>query len=162
MNCKIGSISLLGIIFAIISTSAYSQEENHNHDHHMYEIGVANSCVFFVGEKEFAYGLHIHLVRNIKHSKFGYGIAYERIFDEHKHNTVGIVGSYVPFKTMHLNIAPGIAFEDSEPSDFKFSFHAETSYDFNLGNFHIGPLLEFAFDAEDYHISLGLHIGYGF
>jgi hypothetical protein len=138
MNSKIGLKSLLLIVFGI------------------------NSFVYFIGEKEIAYGLHLHLVRNIKHSKFGYGLAYERIFDEHKHNTIGIVGSYNPFKSLHINLAPGIAFEDSEPSDFKFAFHAETSYDFTLGNFHIGPLLEFAIDPEDFHISFGLHIGYGF
>jgi hypothetical protein len=162
MNCKIGLKSLLAIVFGIISISAYSQEENHDHDHHNYELGVANSLVYFAGEKEFAYGLHIHLVRNIKHSKFGVGLAYERIFDDHKHNTIGVVGSYNPLKSWYINIAPGITFEDSEPSVLKFAFHAETLYDFNIGKFHIGPLLEFAVDSEDYHFSLGLHIGFGF
>ncbi len=162
MSYKIGLKSLLVIVLGIISASVYSQEENHNHDHHIHELGVANSFVYFAGEKEYAYGLHVHWVRNLKHSKFGYGFAYERIFDEHKHNTIGVVGSYNPIKSLHINIAPGIAFEDSEPTVFKFAFHVETSYDIELGNFHIGPLLEFAFDPEDYHFSLGLHIGYGF
>jgi len=153
---------LLGIIFGLVSSSAYSQEENHNHDHHLYELGVANSLVYFVSEKESAYGLHLHLIRNIKHSKFGYGVSYERIFDEHKHNTIGIVGSYNPIKPLHIDVSPGITFEDSEASELKFAFHAETSYNFDLGSFHIGPLLEFAIDPEDYHISLGLHLGYGF
>ncbi len=162
MNSKNGINSVLLILFGLLTTSIYSQEINHNHDHHKYEIGLANSIVYFVGEKEYAYGLHLHLVRNIVHSKFGYGLAYERVFDDHKHNTIGIVGSYNPFKSLHINIAPGIVFEDSEPSDLKFALHAETSYDFELKNIHIGPLLEFAFDPEDYHISLGLHIGFGF
>lgn len=157
-----GIKSFLVIIFGLITASIYSQEMNHNHDHHKYELGVANSLVYFAAEKEYAYGFHLHLVRNITHTKFGYGIAYERIFDEHKHNTIGIVGSYNPFKSLHINIAPGIAFEDSEPFDLKFAFHAETSYDFELGNIHVGPLLEFAFAPDDYHISFGLHVGYGF
>ncbi|MEE4177111.1 MAG: hypothetical protein V2I46_06330 [Bacteroides sp.] len=162
MNWKIGFKALAVIAFGIISTTVYSQEENHNHDHHKYELGLANSLVYFAGEKEFAYGLHIHLVRNINHSKFGLGLAYERIFDEHKHNSIGVVASYNPLKSWHINIAPGIAFEDAEPSDLKFAFHAETIYDFDIGNFHIGPLLDFAVDPEDYHFSFGLHIGYGF
>ena len=160
MNCKIGLKLFLVLLFGLITTSIYSQETDH--DHHKYELGVANSLVYLAGESEYAYGFHLHLVRNIKHSKFGYGIAYERIFDEHKHNTIGVVGSYNPIKPLHLSIAPGVSFEDPEPSDLKFAFHAEASYDFDLGDFHVGPLLEFAIDPEDYHISLGLHIGYGF
>lgn len=162
MNSKIGKKSLVVIICVIITSSIYSQEINHNHDHHKYELGLANSVVYFTKEKEIAYGLHIHLIRNIEHSKLGFGLAYERIFDEHKHNTIGLVGSYNLFESLHISLAPGVTFEDVEPSELKFAFHAETVYDFDLGNFHLGPMLEFAFDPEDYHISLGLHIGYGF
>ncbi len=162
MNYKIGLKLFLVLLFGLITTSIYSQETEHEHDHHKYELGVANSLVYFDGENKFAYGFHMHLVRNIIHSKFGYGIAYERIFDEHKHNTIGTVGIYNPIEPLHISITPGVSFEDSEPSDLKFAFHAEASYDFDLGDFHIGPLLEFAIDPEDYHISLGLHIGYGF
>ena len=162
IKSKIEMKLLLVLIFGLIANSVCSQEINHNHHHHKYELGLANSLVYFAGENEYAYGLHLHLVRNIVHSKFGYGIAYERVFDEHRHNTIGIVGSYNPISTLHINIAPGLAFEDSEPSDFKFAFHAEASYDFELGFLHVGPLLEFAYDPEEYHISLGLHIGYGF
>ena len=174
MKNKIQLKALLLILFGIISISAYSQEKHHDrehdhdhdhdhdHPHHLYELGVANTLVYFAGENEFAYGLHFHLLRNIKHSRFGFGLMYERIFDEHGHNTIGVVGSYNPFRSLHINIAPGIAFEDEEPSDLKFAFHAETIYDFHIGRFHIGPLLEFAVDPEDYHLSLGLHIGYGF
>ena len=162
MNSKNRLKLFVVIFFGLITTSIYGQEVNHDHDHHKYELGVANSLVYFAGEDEYAYGFHLHLVRNISHSKFGYGIAYERIFDKHKHNTIGIVGSYIPFKSLHISIAPGVSFEDAEPSELKFAFHTEASYDFDLWNFHVGPLLEFAFDPEDYHISLGLHIGYGF
>lgn len=162
MKRKIKLYALLLIVSGIFSTSVYSQEINHNHDHHKHEFGVANSMVFLAKEKEIAYGLHLHLVRNIEHSKFGFGIAYERIFDEHKHNTIGIVGSYNPFKLLHISLTPGVSFNDNESSDLKFAFHAETSYDFNLGNLHLGPMLEVAFAPDDYHISLGLHIGFGF
>jgi hypothetical protein len=154
--------TLLLIFFVIICTSVYSQEEKHDHIHHIYEIGVANSVVYFFVEKELAYGLHFHVVRNVKNTKFGYGFAYERIFDEHKHNTIGVVGSYNPMKSWNMNVSPGISFEDSEPSVLKFALHLETSYNFEVGRFHIGPLVEFAIDPDDYHFSLGLHIGLGF
>ena len=31
-----------------------------------------------------------------------------------------------------------------------------------IKNIHIGPALEFAYEPEDFHISLGIHLGYGF
>lgn len=162
MNFKIALKIFLTILFGIISSNTYSQDENHNHDHHRNELGVANSLVYFAKEKEVAYGFHLHLIRHIEHSKFGFGIDYERIFDEHKHNTVGFVGSYNPLESLHISLSPGITFEDKELSELKFAFHTEASYGFNLRNFHVGPVIGYAFDPEDNHFSLGLHIGYGF
>lgn len=162
MKCHIEYKKLSLILLVAFTTNLYAQEEHHSHDHHKYELGLANTSVYFVNEKELAYGLHIHLVRNIQHSKFGVGLGYERIFDKHKHNTFGLVTSYNPFGGLHISLSPGVTFEDHDPSVVKFAFHAETTYGFNVGDFHLGPMLEFAYDSEDYHISLGLHIGFGF
>ncbi len=138
------------------------QTDESHHEHHKNEIGIANAPVYFIKEKEFAYGLHTHYIRNIKSSKFGVGLGYERIFDKHKHNTIGIVGSYRPTERLELNLSPGITFEDGESSTMNFALHFETAYEFEINDFHIGPVFEIAYDPEDYHISLGLHIGYGF
>lgn len=139
--------------------SSYSQD--HKHDHHN-EIGVAHAPVYFVNEKEVAYGLHLHLVHYGHESNFGIGLGYERIFDEHKHNTMGIVFSYRPISRWTVNLAPGITFEDAEKDNINFALHLESAYEWSLGDFHIGPAFELAYDPEDYHISLGLHLGYGF
>jgi hypothetical protein len=40
--------------------------------------------------------------------------------------------------------------------------HIETVYEFEINDFHIGPVLGLGYDPEDYHIGLGLHLGYGF
>ena len=152
------------LIFFLISFSvkSYAQEEHHHHVHdHNFEFGLANSVVYFVNEKEIAYGLHFHLVKRIAHSKFGFGLGYERIFDEHKHNTIGIVGAYNPIYNLHLAISPGVAFEGSGLEHPRFAIHFESVYDWQIGEIHLGPLLEFAYDQEDYHISLGIHIGFG-
>lgn len=156
--------SLLFLLIAlgqILIAQNYEPTEHH-HQHHKNEIGVANAAVYFVNEREFAYGLHIHYVRSIKETRFGLGLGYERIFDEHKHNTVGIVGSYRPTNRIGIQLSPGITFEDSENSNVNFALHFETSYEFEINAFHIGPVFEFAIDPEDIHLSLGLHIGYGF
>jgi len=165
---------LLIVTLIIIGiTPIYAQKNEHEHDHdehdhemhdhsmHTSEIGIANSIVFFPSENETAYGLHLHYVRTLKHTNFGIGIGYERIFDEHGHNSLGIVGAYRGCKNFVFSLSPGVAFEDEHPSELNFTMHTEVSYDFSLKHIHLGPLVEFAVDKEDYHISFGLHIGFG-
>ena len=82
-------------------------------------------------------------------------------FDEHRHNTFGLVTTYRPIDRLNLNVSPGLTFEDGN-SKVNFALHLETSYEFEINDFHIGPVLEFIYDPEDVHISLGLHVGYGF
>ena len=155
------STVILALFSTLVGFNSFSQEDDHdcNHEHHKNEIGVANSPVYFIKEKEISYGLHIHYVRNI--SKFGLGLGYERIFDEHKHSTYGIVLMYRPIERLSFNFSPGVSFEAESTSGI-FAFHIESAYEFEINDFHIGPAFEFAYDAEDMHISLGLHIGYGF
>ena len=52
--------------------------------------------------------------------------------------------------------------EDEEPSVLLFALHLEASYEWEIGDVHLGPVVEYAYDEEDAHISLGLHIGIGF
>jgi len=139
-----------------------TKEAEHHHDHHKNEIGIANSPVYFINEKELAYGLHLHYVRAIRDTKFGVGLGYERIFDEHKHNTIGVVGAYSPVEQVTLNLSPGVSFEDAAGSAVHFACHLEATYNIEIKNVHLGPVIEFAYDEEDYHISLGLHVGFGF
>lgn len=158
------TLTFLSAIFSLnilAQTSEHLDEHLDNHDHHKNEIGVANSPVYFIKEKIFSYGLHLHYVRKISKSKFGLGLGYERIFDEHKHNTFGLVATYRPIEKLSLNVSPGLTFENNSPNA-NFALHLETSYEFEIKNFHIGPAFEVAYDPEDFHISLGLHIGYGF
>lgn len=87
-------------LFSLLPISLLSQDEhdhsghNHGHSNHRNELEVATSPVYFVKEEEFSFGLHLHYVRQIKDTKFGIGAGYERIFDEHLHNTFGIVANF--------------------------------------------------------------------
>lgn len=154
----------VAIIFSQVlcaQTEEHTHDEGERHDHYKNDIGLANSAVYFLKEKVFAYGLHIHYVRAIPKSKFGLGLGYERIFDEHKHNTIGVVIAYRPVHELTLSISPGLAFEDVDP-ETGFALHLEATYGFEIGPIHLGPLLEFAYDPEDYHLSAGIHLGYDF
>lgn len=169
----------LFIFFSVIvnsSLAAQTHDHDHDHDHehehdvhvvshhehHKNEFAIANIAAYFTGEEELSYGIHMHFVRSIGDSKFGVGLGYERIFDEHEHQTYGVVFSYRPSDPISFNVSPGITFEGEEDAEKNFALHLETAYEFEFNNFHIGPMLEVAYDPEDYHISLGLHIGYGF
>ena len=133
-----------------------------HHEHHRHEVGIANSAVFFLNEKEFSYGLHAHYIHNFPETRLGIGVGYERIFDEHKHNSLGVVLSYRPVNKLSLSVTPGFAFEGSGSGDLNFALHLETLYEFQIEDMHVGPLLEFASDSEDVHFSAGVHIGLGF
>lgn len=161
MRSKLFSKFSLILLLAISPVRLVAQEQDSHAHHHHTELGIANSMVLVGHEQEWAYGLHLHLIRSIGHSRFGAGLGYERIFDEHGHNTIGIVGSYSPINHLHLNLSPGLAFEDGEFSEAKPALHIESSYGFPVGKIHIGPLWEFAFDSKHYHMSIGLHIGLG-
>ncbi len=160
---KVFLIFLTSIFASTLLGQSVESPDNHSghHDHHKNELGVANSAVWFVKEKTLAYGLHAHYIRFIPKSRFGMGVGYERIFGEHKHNTFGIVGTFSPLEGLNLNVSPGLTFEDGN-STISFALHLETSYEFEIKNFHVGPAIEFAYDPEDYHISVGIHVGYGF
>ncbi|MDZ7740574.1 MAG: hypothetical protein U5Q03_02150 [Bacteroidota bacterium] len=163
-------LKILFLLACILCMNLLPAQEHHHQDHEDHkmhrhqpnEFGLAAFPVYFMNKKEVAFGLHFHYLRLVGDSPFGWGLGYERIFDEHGHNTFGIVGSYRPIKHLSFNLSPGITFEDEDASEIKFAFHIESMYDFEIGNVHIGPLIELAFDPEDTHISLGLHVGYGF
>ncbi len=151
------------ILLAFTQINLAQSPDNHINSHdHKNELGIANSPVYIIKEKEFAYGLHAHYIRSFKDTRFGMGVGYERIFDEHKHNTFGVIIQYNPVEHLVLSFSPGITFRDIHASGLHFGLHFETLYEFEIGIFHIGPVAEFAYNIEDYHISLGVHLGFGF
>jgi hypothetical protein len=169
MQIKMRSFFLLVMFLAIKTILAQnhiagSDHSDHNHDHYhaKNEIGVANSLVYLINEKATAYGLHLHYIRNIKHSGFGIGMGYERIFDEHKHNTIGPALKYEPVKRLSLIFSPGIMVEDDHLNEPNLALHFETAYELELKSFLIGPAFEFAWSTGDLHFSLGLHLGFAF
>lgn len=155
MTIRFLLFSLL-LLFTFVVSAQEPVEHEHNHEH---EIGFSASPVYFVNENQFSVATHLHYVYNFPHTKWGVGAGYERIFDEHNHNFIGIEVNYRPVHRLTLNLSPGVAFEGEHKDEKDFALHFETVYEFEFGAFHIGPVMELAYHPEDYHVSLGIHIG---
>lgn len=149
------------VVNAQESHSGYSRQK-HQDVHKRNELGISLSPVYFFKEKELSVATHLHYVYYFSHSKFGVGLGYERIYDEHKHNFFGLEFNYRPIHNLTLSLSPGVAFEEGGFDEKEFAIHAESVYEFEFGSFHVGPLLELAYHPEDFHISLGIHVGLGF
>jgi len=132
-----------------------------NHGHSKNEIAIAISAPYFINEEKLSLSLHLHYIYSIPNTKFGIGVSYEAIVLDPKHNTFGLVTTYSLLEHLSLALSPGVSFENGDSKAF-FSLHGEISYGFEIGKLHIGPVLEYSYDPNDTHISLGLHVGFGF
>ncbi|MBW6536347.1 MAG: hypothetical protein K0B11_15160 [Mariniphaga sp.] len=160
---------ILFSIFLLFSffVSAQDYQNQHEHEHpdlHKYHIGVGGTGAYLKGESGFAPGAHLHFIRQLGHqSRWGLGLGYEAIFDEHKHKGVNLLINYHPLKHLSFNVGPGIIFSEHEgETERKPAFHAEAVYEFIVGKFHIGPMAGFGSDKEETHFSVGVHVGLGF
>ena len=94
---------------------------------------------------------------------FFYGIyQYEKINDDHEHNAIGLLMNYRLLPRLSITVSPALSFEGNHTDEYNFVIHVETGYEVELHNFHIGPVIGFAYEPEDTHISAGVHIALGF
>jgi hypothetical protein len=113
-------------------------------------------------EDEIAFGLHLHLLAPLGESRWAIGAGFEHIFDEHAHNTVAALVQYRVIDAWSVALGPGLTLGEDELSHVDPSLHVETAYEFAVGEFHLGPSFEFALDPRDVHLTLGVHMGFGF
>ena len=140
---------------------SHGSEDHSDHDHWL-ELGASIGAAYLLNEREFAAGLHAHALVAIGDTPWSLGVGYERLFDEHAHNAIGIAVQYRIIPPWSVNVSPGVAFSDEHPSELSPAAHVETAYEFLVGPFHLGPTIEAAFDKEDTHFTLGAHLGMGF
>jgi hypothetical protein len=151
-----------------MSTSAFSQlsteDTSHSHElehHHGDEVGVAIGIVPIPEENEIALGMHLHYIKGIGKKKiYGLGLSFETIFDEHRHYTFSIVNQFRIYKGLIASYAPGLLLIKEESGiEYQFAQHFEIAYEFNIGHFHVGPLVDLSIEKAGMHYMAGLHFG---
>ncbi len=147
----------------------HDHDQDHSHDHqhtdtHRYHIGFGGAGTYVFGEDMLAPGVHVHFIRQYgKQHKWGIGLGYEGILDEHIHNGLNLLLNYRPLPFLTLNAGPGLVIgkHDGE-TEISPAFHTEAVFEFNLAGFHVGPMVGYGIDNEHSHVSVGVHIGIGF
>lgn len=166
MNRNLRKIGLLFLLFILPGQygvfAQHHKHSDHLHAHPENEIGLGNYLSYLAGEQEFAYGLHLHYLRSLDDTRFGAGIGFEKLFDEHGHQSLTIIGTYRITSPLIFSLAPGILFPNPENPAARFVLHMEATYEIEVGSFHIGPSLEFATTFDEYHMGLGLHVALTF
>ena len=159
---------LISIILLMPLQVLYAQHEEHNGDHdhpdhfHLYEFGGALGPAYAFNEKKLTGSLHLHALRNFGHAKrFGTGLGFEALFDEHRHINLSIPFNYHTGEGLVFTLSPGILFKEENGWDKQFSFHLESLYEFTFEHFHIGPMFELALSRTDIHLMIGIHFALG-
>ena len=167
INRRMRLILLMTVLTTITSSNIFGQTPKDTiknidiHEHRKNEIGIAISPAYFINEQVFTFAMHIHYTRNIPETKFGVGVSFERIFLAPKHSTFGLVFAYRPIEKLSFTLSPGVTFEDDNPVSL-FAMHIETAYEFELGEFHIGPMAELGIEQNGVHYMVGIHFGIDF
>ncbi len=158
---------LLIIISAFYCSTAFSQEEEHDHPHSLNEIGVSGGLLYCPNHKEWGAGMHVHYYRMLGlHSKWSLGGMFEKTWTDDDHFNVGIGAKYQITDNFNIGLLPGMTFlKHHDDTDYKsqFSIHIETVYDlFHWGKFHLGPVFDYSWTKNDAHFMLGVHTAYCF
>ena len=152
-------------ILLIIFLINFLMSEIHHHDHgHNNEFAIALGIIPNHEDEESKLGLHLHYVKGIgEHNQYGIGISFETIFDEHKHNSISMIGTYHFDNGFSIAYAPGILFAEHDgETEEEFTQHFEFYYEFELEHFHVGPQIDIGFEDNETHYMLGLHFGIDF
>ena len=161
------SLACLGA--CCISLNLQAQNDKHNsgdgeRHHHGNELSIAAGLVPLVAENELSWGIHIHYIRGIgDHKRFGVGVGLETIVDEHKHYTLSGVLHYRIYKGLIFSLAPGLLLlKEEDKYLLQFAQHFELAYELEIGEFHLGPVVELGLESYGAHFMAGLHFGIDF
>lgn len=166
-------ILILLLVFPVFSFLNAQDGHHHTHNDHRHsdyhshksEIGIAIGPGINISESEWAVAFHFHYLRSFgKNERFSTGPGFEAFLDDHRHLSFLWSLGYRPVHPLYFGISPGFSFEPghSDHMELEYITHFEVLYEFELENFHFGPMLEYATGKEDSHLVTALHIGWHF
>lgn len=164
MNNKTILPVLIVILLNIFSKGIIAQDDHEDdHHHHKNEVSIAVGVLPLPEENKVTAGLHLHYIRGIGVSnRFGIGAAFETIFDEHKHYVISAAFEYRIYKGLIAGYGPGLLIiKENDKNKLLFAQHFELAWEFEIGKFHIGPLVEVGI-GDEVHYMIGVHFGLDF
>lgn len=143
---------------------AADSQGHESDDPHNYHVGIGMAAAHVNGEQGLVPGFHLHFLRQLGvHKRWGMGLGYEAIVDEHRHNGLNLLFNYRPVHAVSILAGPGmILVKHDGNTEIKPAIHAEAVFEFNVGGLHLGPMIGYGADKDDHHFSVGVHIGLGF
>ena len=145
----------------------HEQELNHQaHGHtHNNGIGAAIGVVAIPQENKTALGIHLHYTRGVgQENRYGIGTSLGIIIlEDHQHYTISLATHCRIYKGFTIGYSPGLLIlKHDSKKDFHFAQHFELVYEFELGNLHLGPIVEIGYANRIAHYMTGIHVGIGF
>ncbi|MBU1099109.1 MAG: hypothetical protein KKA84_01805 [Bacteroidetes bacterium] len=160
--------TVLLFVFALSLSNILLAQDSDTHHHHDsdYELGFSFGLNHLVEENETPLSAHIHLLRKLGDEniweRIALGLGYEHIFSEHTHYSVVGTISINPIWHFVFDVSPGVLITEHEGSnESQFVTHIELTYEFEVGEIGIGPVVGYGVSSEDNHYTIGLHIGIG-
>jgi hypothetical protein len=175
------------IVGLILSVTAYC-EDTHHHEHHDtggIELGFSFGYVYFdengeahgdnglheeeghpEGEDDSDEGLalHVHVGKRLGEegllAHVSLGIGAEVILADHEHYALMAFASVYPWRGLVLSVGPGVEWAEHEGEwASEYSTHLEAAYVFEMGEWHLGPMVDFSKTDDGEHYTVGLHVG---
>lgn len=108
--------------------------------------------------------LHVHVGHRLgEHGLLAHvslGIAGEVIFAEHDHYGVMGYAALYPWRGLVLSIGPGVEWAKHDDGwESAYTTHLEAAYVFDVGDYHIGPAVDYSRTDSAEHFTVGIHLG---
>lgn len=148
------------VALGLLCTSSLYAQHGHTHAHQQNEIGLSVGAAYEIEHKEWKPVVHGHFFRAFTpDSRWAWGAGLEYLPGDETHMEIGAGVRFAPIDQLQLSLMPGVSITDNA----RFSIHTELAYEaINLGNFHLGPVVGYAWTKDHSHLSAGIHAAFAF
>jgi hypothetical protein len=152
---------LITLLLAFQITALQAQEHDEEKTHNgIYELIGSMIYSYSMGHEKANFGNEFHFTYWWNHT-WGAGISYTRLYDDHKTNSIALLGSVNPKKWMTLNIGPNLSFSKNY-EEFHHEIGGYLEVEFNIRPvrwFHVGPVIG-GVVSENSELYGGVHLGF--